>query len=387
MTLTLNILTIHQGAELYGSDRSFVSAVCALRERHPDARIDVVLPEPGPIVDLLQAYSTRIMFNGQGILRKVELKTHPWRTLRSMVTAWLEYRRLFPAYDICYVNTVVCVSAIAALRTRRTGAYVHVREIPTPLPCHVFRALLRWSRARLIYNSAATAAAFGLRGDVIHNGVDAPQRTHLIRRREEHQTRVVILGRVNAWKGQQFVLDALNTLGRSIPVHVRIVGDVFPGYESLLDTLRKTAAACEQTVEIEGFTDDPGAHLEWADFVLVPSIQPEPFGRVAVESFAAGRPVIAAATGGLQEIVTDDVTGFLFAPGNAEAFLHALERVLAVTYDKYAAMATAAREDYQRRFTVQSYMHAIADVVSLVPPAWQTPALASARSQPAGRSQ
>ncbi|WP_229518038.1 glycosyltransferase family 4 protein [Paraburkholderia terrae] len=365
MILPLSILTIHQGAELYGSDRSFVSAVCALRERHPDAQIDVVLPEPGPIVDLLQAYSTRIMFNGQGILRKVELKAHPWRTLRSIVTAWLEYRRLFRAYDICYVNTVVCVSAIAALRTRRTGAYVHVREIPSPLQCKVFRALLRWSRARLIYNSAATAAAFGLRGDVIHNGVDASQRDHTIRRREERQTRVVILGRINAWKGQQFVLDALNTLGRSIPVHVRIVGAVYPGYESLLDTLRKTAAACEQVIEIEGFTDDPGAHFEWADFVLVPSIQPEPFGRVAIESFAAGRPVIAAATGGLQEIVTDGVTGFLFKPNDTEDFVRVIQCALSMTHTDYKRMAAAAHQRYLGAFTVDTYMRAIADIVCL----------------------
>ncbi|WP_161556786.1 glycosyltransferase family 4 protein [Paraburkholderia hospita] len=386
MNPRLNILTIHQGAELYGSDRSFVSAVCALRERHPDARIDVVLPEPGPIVDLLQPYSTQITYNGRGILRKVELKARPWSTLKNMATAWLEYRRMFRTYDICYVNTVVCVSAIAALRSRRAGAYVHVREIPSPLPCRVFHALLRFSRARLIYNSAATAAAFGLDGVVIHNGVDPAAPVHTIHRAEKRLMRVVILGRVNPWKGQQFVLDALNALGRSIPVHVRIVGDVYPGYESLLDTLRQTAVTCEQTVEIEGFTDDPGAHLEWADFVLVPSIQPEPFGRVAIESFAAGRPVIAAATGGLREIVTDDVTGLLFEPGNPKEFMRALERALAMTRDKYAAMARAACEDYQRRFTVQSYKRAIADFVSPTSNSGQTPGLASVSSQPAGRS-
>lgn len=363
MNERLNILMIHQGAELYGSDRSFVSAVRALRERHPFAIIDVVLPKPGPVVGQLQPYVTRIIFKPRGILRKMELKASPWRTLQSIASAWLEYRRMFRAYDICYVNTIVCISAIAALRSQKSAAYVHVREIPSSLACRVFRVLLRFSRVQLIYNSAATAVAFGLPGTVIHNGVDAPSCVQSIVRRYSRLTRVVVLGRVNPWKGQQFVLDALTTLGHSIPIHLRIVGDVYPGYESLLEKLRETAASCRQAVEIEGFTDDPTAHFEWADFVLVPSIQPEPFGRVAIESFAMGRPVIAAAAGGLREIVVEGVTGFLFAPGNAREFICTLERALATTPDNYTAMSTAACEDYQRRFTVQSYMRAISDVV------------------------
>ncbi|SIT48033.1 putative Glycosyltransferase [Paraburkholderia piptadeniae] len=363
MSARLNILMIHQGAELYGSDRSFVSAVCALRGRYPDATIDIVLPEPGPIIDLLLPYSTQIMFDGRGILRKIEFKVHPWRTLKSMVTAWLEYRRLVRSYDICYVNTVVCVAAIAALRGRRGGAYVHVREIPSALACRVFKAMLRFSRASLIYNSHATAAAFNLPGSVIHNGVDVFSTSATATSRRGRALRLAIIGRINPWKGQQFVLDALRTRGRELSVEVRVVGDVFAGYEDLLVKLQETANACAQHVAIEGFTNDPAAHYAWADFILVPSILPEPFGRVAIESFAAGRPVIASATGGLTEIVTDEVTGFLFKPNDAEDFVCAVERALSMTGVAYQRMAAAARQRYIRSFTVDTYMCAIAEVV------------------------
>ncbi|SIO72184.1 Glycosyltransferase involved in cell wall bisynthesis [Burkholderia sp. GAS332] len=367
MSTSIAILMVHQGSELYGSDRSFVSALCALRERHPDAMIDVVLPEPGPIVDHVARYASRILYNGYGVLRKKELKARPWQTCLRMITAWLEYRRMFRSYQICYVNTVVCVAAIAALRGQRAGTYVHVREIPSSLALSVFRALLKISRASLIYNSRATAAAFAMPGDVIHNGVDitgpaAPADTAQGRAR-----RLTIIGRINPWKGQQFVLDALSTLGRRLPVQLRIVGDVFPGYEALLDTLRETAKACEQIVEFEGFTNDPGVHFSWADFVVVPSVLPEPFGRVAIESFASGRPVIAAASGGLQEIVTDGVDGFLFAPGDMADFLRVVERALAMTHDAYAEMAKAARAKYLGAFTVQTYMRSVADTVRPLP--------------------
>jgi len=363
MSASLAILMVHQGAELYGSDRSFASALEALRERHPQAVIDVVLPEAGPIVDHVARYANRIFYNAHGVLRKKELKARPWHTIWSMATAWREYRRMFRSYQICYVNTVVCVAAIAGLRGQCAGTYVHVREIPSLLTCRIFRALLKFSRASLIYNSHATAAAFALPGTVIHNGVDVAGPVVRAHAAQGRDLRLAIIGRINPWKGQQFVLDALSTVGRMLPIQVRIVGDVFPGYEILLDKLRETARLCAQSVEIEGFTNDPGVHFAWADFVVVPSVQPEPFGRVAIESFASGRPVIASASGGLQEIVTDGVNGFLFTPGDKDDLLRAIERALAITPDAYADMAKAAREEYVGSFTVQTYMRSLADTV------------------------
>lgn len=363
MKKPLAIVMVHQGAELYGSDRSFLSALRALREQHPDASIDVVLPEPGPIVDHVARYASRIQYDENGVLRKKKLKARPLNTLANIARAWRRYCRLFERYDVCYVNTVVCVAAIAALRGRRTGSYVHVREIPSRVALRVFRALLRFSRAALIYNSNATAAAFRMPGTVIHNGVEVAGDIAPVPVRGARPLRLAIIGRINPWKGQQFVLDALRTLGCALPLELRIVGDVFPGYEAVLGQLRDTAHACAQSVEIHGFTNDPAEHYAWADYALVPSVLPEPFGRVAIESFASGRPVIAAATGGLTEIVTHGVTGFLFEPNDAQDLLRVLGHALALPDDDYARLANAARACYVNGFTVETYMRAIAQTV------------------------
>jgi glycosyltransferase involved in cell wall biosynthesis len=45
------------------------------------------------------------------------------------------------------------------------------------------------------------------------------------------------------------------------------------------------------------------SHLSSAEMLVVPSLWPEPFGRVAVEGMAAGIPVIASPLGGLPEVV------------------------------------------------------------------------------------
>ncbi len=372
MSAALRILVVHQGSELYGSDRSFAAAVEALRARHPQATIDLVLPEPGPLQALLAPLVDRCSFESGGVLRKLELKRHPWRSLVALGKALRLYRRIVPHYDLCYVNTVVCVAAILALR-RSGNAYVHVREIPSALAMHVFARLLQASRAALIYNSYATAFAFKLPGRVIYNGVEAvcdaaaAPSAPSAPLPPERPCRVVILGRINTWKGQQFVLEALARHGRDLPLQLRIVGDAFRGYEHLAVALEQAARACAQPVELFGFSAQPAEHFAWADFVLVPSIQPEPFGRVAIESFSIGRPVIASDAGGLQEIVADGESGFLFEPGDAMALVRALERAVALSPQAYAAMAVAARESYQGRFTLRAYRDAIANAL-VAPP-------------------
>lgn len=70
------------------------------------------------------------------------------------------------------------------------------------------------------------------------------------------------------------------------------------------------------------------AWLAAADVVVVPSRR-EPLGLAAIEALACGRPVIASATGGLVEVVRDEVNGLLVAPGDPRAVAGALARLAA----------------------------------------------------------
>lgn len=91
--------------------------------------------------------------------------------------------------------------------------------------------------------------------------------------------------------------------------------------------------------------DGVAAAMARAAVVAVPSVYREPLGLVALEAMASGAIVVASATGGLAEIVTDGVTGLSVAPGDVDALASAIERALHLSTDPVAgaAIRVAAR--------------------------------------------
>src|SRR5262245_38141413 len=105
----MRIVCVHQGYELYGSDRCFIDSVAALRDAWPQADIEVVLPRAGPIVAPLRALASRITIEPLFILRRRGLArllaTAPLRLPGALHRAIRRMR----AADLVYVNTVMVV--------------------------------------------------------------------------------------------------------------------------------------------------------------------------------------------------------------------------------------------------------------------------------------
>ena len=91
--------------------------------------------------------------------------------------------------------------------------------------------------------------------------------------------------------------------------------------------------------------------LQATDLFLLPS-QTESFGLAALEAMACGAPVVASRSGGLPEVIEDDVTGILEPPGSVEAMgRRAIE--LLRDEQKHRRMAAAALE-VARRFSADA---------------------------------
>lgn len=369
------LLIVHSSAELYGSDRSLLDFVSQQRAGFD---ITVLLPEDGPLCALLRAAGARVaigevckvqrqMLGPRGLLRTLGAG---WRALRDI-------RRLAGErpFDLVYTNTVaVFAGALYAFVSRRPHVW-HIREIlaGSPLLTRGFRAIVSALSDVIVCNSHQTRDWIALprsreRCRVVWNGVAvaAPQD----RREAERASRgwsadtvvFALAGRLNAWKGQPLALSAFEQLNAQLPGRAALwlVGSAFAGQEHFEQTLqqRLAASSAASSARLEPFRPDVEAVWEAADVVLVPSTEPEPFGRVAIEAMAFGRPVIAAAHGGLLDIVTADDSGLLVPPRDAEALAAAMRR-LATDAPLRERLGAAARLRQQQVFSVEAYVQGV----------------------------
>jgi glycosyltransferase involved in cell wall biosynthesis len=118
-------------------------------------------------------------------------------------------------------------------------------------------------------------------------------------------------------------------------------------------------------VVLAGFRDDLPELLPGLDVVAHPADR-EGLGVALLEAASCGVPVVAAAAGGVADVVEHGVTGLLARPDDPAAFRAALERLTASTAAERAALGAAARERMTRRFGVAAMTAAHLDVYARV---------------------
>ncbi len=156
---------------------------------------------------------------------------------------------------------------------------------------------------------------------------------------------VLFIGRLDPEKGVEVLLRAAEDVLAAHPQAKFLIA----GTGKLEDALKQQAQPLGQAVEFLGYMADPWPLYRGASVVVVPSLY-EPFGLVALEGMVSGRPVIASATGGLAEIVTDGQDGLLVPPGNAQALTEAICRLLS-DESLRVSLGQAARWTCQERFS------------------------------------
>jgi glycosyltransferase involved in cell wall biosynthesis len=367
------VMYLHSSSGRYGADRQ----LCLIASGLDPSRFRplVVLPDRGPLADDLEASGIEVLIHQMPILRREHLSPGglarlAWRTTPSV--AWLARVVTRRRVAVIHSNTSVVLSgAPAAAVTGRPHVW-HVREIYSRFSgwWPAYRRVLLSAKA-LPCVSQATAAQFGhpthQRVRVIPDGLALEPRRAL--RAPARQAlglagdapAIAVLGRVSDWKGQDVLVRALAEPElRERGVLGLIAGDAWPGAEDRVARVLELASklGVSDRLHMIGFRDDLANVLGAADLVAVPSTAPDPLPGSALEAAAAGCAVLAAAHGGLPEIIRDGETGGLVTPGDAPA----LSRAAAQLIDdpgRRERLGAAAAEDVRRRFSAERLLAAV----------------------------
>lgn len=227
--------------------------------------------------------------------------------------------------------------------------------------------------ADLIHRLHAEQA--GDRVRVIHRGTDlavfnpvsvGAGRVEALRRAwnvAPHERVILLAARLTAWKGHRVLIDAAAQMrDRGVPdLAVVLAGDPQgrASYERELDALI-AARGLGGIVRRVGHCTDMPAAFRAASVVAVPSVEPEAFGRSAVEAQALGTPVVVSDLGAVPETVLapPDVsasqrTGWRVPPGDAGALAAALTEALSLGASARDALVRRGRAHVEANFSLE----------------------------------
>lgn len=178
---------------------------------------------------------------------------------------------------------------------------------------------------------------------------------------------VLFVGRIQELKGLELAVEALARVRRRDAVLVVVGGPSGADGAATLARVRRLIDREGLGARVRFVAPRPHHELSTlyraADVVVVPS-RSESFGLVALEAAACGRPVVAAAVGGLATLVEHGRTGLLVPGRDPDRWAHALDRVLA-TPRRAAAMGQAGAEA-ARRYGWDSAARSLRDVYARV---------------------
>ena len=284
-------------------------------------------------------------------------------------------RLLRDRFDILHLHTghahAVGLLAVAGLRPR--PAVVVSRRVDFP-PRGWWTMRFKYGRGvdRFVTVSHAVARVLAEAGvapervTTVHSGVDlsrfdVPADGPGLRRELGVPPDVKLIGFVGALVGHKSPGDLLEALsGLPAGVHAVLAGD-----GSLGPTLRRRAEGADLRgrVHFLGHRDDIPRLLRSVDLFCLPS-RMEGLGTSVLDAMAAGTPVVAAAGGGIPEMVEDGRSGLLAPPGNPAALAAALRKALQDS-GLSAALARGGRERV-RSFTRERMVDGMVQVYEAI---------------------
>ena len=168
---------------------------------------------------------------------------------------------------------------------------------------------------------------------------------------------ILVPGRLTSWKGQELLIEAINLVKIELgyeAFHVVILGSD-QGRDLYKKKLIRLIEQYRLTNQIK-FVDhckDMALAYKVSDIIISPSIEPEAFGRVAVEAQSMEKLIIASNIGGSNETIINEKTGFLFEAGDPNALSKKIIRALMMDETSIQLLGKEGRKNVIKKFNVE----------------------------------
>ncbi|WP_036711160.1 glycosyltransferase [Paenibacillus pinihumi] len=153
---------------------------------------------------------------------------------------------------------------------------------------------------------------------VIANAIEGEIKSHI--KQHEGPLNLIYFGRLSNEKGIEHLIQSVMELPETVIGSLTICG------EGPQASILKSLSASDSRIEFTGKMSGVMLHerIKQADLTVLPSVWDEPFGRVIIESYQLGTPVLGSNVGGIPEVIADAT--FLFQAGNSQAISEQLLR-------------------------------------------------------------
>ena len=174
---------------------------------------------------------------------------------------------------------------------------------------------------------------------------------------EENKKIILLPGRLTSWKGQELFIEAVNLVNTQLgyeAFYAVILGSD-QGRDLYKKKLIRLSEQYRMTKQVK-FIDhckDMALAYKVSSIIVSSSIEPEAFGRVAVEAQSMKKIIIASNIGGSNETVIDEKTGYLFESGNPKSLSEKILKVLNLDDTTLKTVGIEGRKNIVKKFNVE----------------------------------
>jgi len=315
-----------------------------LRDKYED-NVIVILPFKGTGVKLLEKNNIQYKY----------VHSWPWLIKKNGgIGAFMKYKiqhmlNLVAIIRLCYIikkydidivhsNTVWGYVGIVAAKYMNVNSVWHFREIPMLSQGMDWGENIEKIKKYLSFPYFKIAVSQYVKGYyekitnnivMIYDGVHINELININKTwNVKEKIRIGIIGRICKGKGQEFIIDTIMHLSKSVQnkFELHIIGD---GELNYLLSLQKKVVnnQLSSIVSFDGVIDNIKDIYSNIDVVCICSPH-EAFGRTVIEAMGGGCLVVGVNSGSVKEIITNNVDGFLYEDNNISSLMNVIEFII-----------------------------------------------------------